>query len=1209
MNQFQMAGSQSSKPTKYVPVYNSIFTSGLWSNRSPLREGPVTRMEQRYIGARNDCFIDGSNIEISQKLTCIRRPGSSVYNSNTFSAIDYFYSFRLFNTNTETIKVMADTASTLYDATGSNQIAVWSKSAGAGQTYMQYVANTLYFGNGVDLKKWVQNPVGWQANTKYTVAGMNTFVVDSNGNLQQLIQCAMPVSSIQISGDVLTVQFSESVTNYVTTGLNINFSGLTGATFLNQYNPQNQVITISNVSGNTIQAPFVYPDYGPTSDTGTCYVVDGGTPYSGATQPTWNVTVGGTTTDNVNLWVNRGSPLENFGIAGPTQQSMSVKVNTNASSWADTTYYSPLDSIIDSNGNLQKVTTGGKSGYYGAGGHPTWANTLNATTTDGTVTWTCKQVGLWNPSTPNVTTWQPNTSYTNGALVTATPTNGVPSVYQLEPFAATQISGNVTAYLFTGTSTGNVTRFNHSYPLSTGSALASATGNSFLFDPPNTSAAGANPVQWATLDSSGNTTGYTTPFPSYKNTYDLVVLGNLVFPEAGNYTINITHKDGMFWGMGGGATYVSGPKNDPNNNTVTAVQGYPVLGGTNTNAGGSTLSENFVVNIPTAGTYPLEIDYDYWYHSGQVLTLTVNGVNPVPGTISTTRVSGASAPTWQPFSSTFAPSYALTTETSGQLVWANIGPVTDFAWNTKTNYITNGSAGIVDANGYLEVPFESGTTSTIAPTFTKTLNGLTADNPNLSWINNGKALVPPAGNISTSAGGWSYCIALVNTLTDTVSVAGPTTTSTGSFVGASGVSLGGGLPSVIDSQADYVAIFRTKDGGATYYLIPSTYNQNTPYTLPLSTYLESGYTDTTADADLNFLISPSLASENTPPPSGAINFTYHLNRLFASVGNVVYWSTGPDTPSGNGNEGWDPTNSFTFPSLVKRLVPTSIGLLVFTVSDIYIIAGKGTASSPFFATPYVEGLGLLSYNALDMNGTLIYFLTSDGQFVQLNPHAGVNQVGVAIGDKLQNFNPASAYVTWHVAGTQDQAVYVSDGATGWYRLMTTPAPESGETWSPFATIQGGCQAVQSVEVTPGVHKLLIGPASSGPILQRDYSVHTDNGTPYSAYGTIGNIVLAQPGQLAELIFVTLDSMAVGSHPTVGVLIDEISGPFETISTFVPDPTQLPASSTLYNDRFYFSETQQPAVCRHLQLKFSWPAENYANELLAMTIFGGDTGEL
>ena len=73
----------------------------------------------------------------------------------------------------------------------------------------------------------------------------------------------------------------------------------------------------------------------------------------------------------------------------------------------------------------------------------------------------------------------------------------------------------------------------------------------------------------------------------------------------------------------------------------------------------------------------------------------------------------------------------------------------------------------------------------------------------------------------------------------------------------------------------------------------------------------------------------------------------------------------------NGTNGFAPDNFAEFPSAVKRMVPTSIGLLVFTVSDIYLIQGNGTSGNPITPVPYATGIGLLSYNALDVNGTTI----------------------------------------------------------------------------------------------------------------------------------------------------------------------------------------------------------------------------------------------
>jgi len=129
--------------------------------------------------------------------------------------------------------------------------------------------------------------------------------------------------------------------------------------------------------------------------------------------------------------------------------------------------------------------------------------------------------------------------------------------------------------------------------------------------------------------------------------------------------------------------------------------------------------------------------------------------------------------------------------------------------------------------------------------------------------------------------------------------------------------------------------------------------------------LQNGYFDTTPDTGLNSLIEAPIAGENTPPASGAKNLIYHLSRIFFSVGNTVYWTSGPDTPVGNGIEGVIPSNTQVFPSLVTRIVPTTVGAFIYTVSDIYVIVGQGTQTSPIQpAYPYLDGIGLLNYNLL-----------------------------------------------------------------------------------------------------------------------------------------------------------------------------------------------------------------------------------------------------
>ena len=851
-----------------------------------------------------DAIIAGQNIEITNKLTFARRAGTSVFDSHTYSNVDRFYEFRIFNSTTEQIYVMIDQANALYSLYSGIKSLVFTKSAGAGQTYMQSVGNTLYFTDGVDNKKWQQTLYTWQANTAVgsgTTPFMTTFVIDTNGYIQQLLGTAIPVTATALtfptSGPSLTITSSATLSTLLSVGDIVTFPAGMSASWLGD-----ESVTVLTISGTsmTVTYPLSYEVApGTTTETATATAINGGTPTTGATIPSFSAVFpnagndfqGGYTYDNSVVWVNRGPTVENWGIDN-----------------SKTIPYSTTQNFI--------------------------------TLTNG-------------PGSP-------------------------------------------------------------------------------------------------------------------------VILDNVIT--------------------------------------------YSQLIGTNT--------------------------------SGVTLL---------------------------------------------------------------------GNAYVLDTNGNVQFA-SSGTTGTGAnPTWSTVLGGQTIDNT-VTWT------LVYLNAVSLYNGGWRYSIALANTLDDTVSNASPMSVATGNAQSWGNVQLaaGAGLDAItnIDPQADYVAIFRTTDGQASPFLIPGTNGQT--YTLPLSEYLANGYMDNTPDAALNNLISAPLAGENTPPAPGAINLTFSLDRIWYSIGNTVYWTTGPATPVGNGVNGSSPLNFAGVPSLVKRLVPATSGMLVFTVSDVYLIQGNGTTSSPIQgAIPLLPGIGLLSYNALDQNGPTIGLFTTDNQFIILDPSAGVTYAGFPIGDQLRqnngnpgtNWNPANVYVAWHIQG-EDQAWYVCDGVFGWYRLMSTPAPETGYTWSPFARIVGGAGAVQSVEVTPGTHRLLIGATGLGSILQRDLSVFTDNGTTYPAQATIGSLVLAQPGQVAEVAYVVTDAVKTGTPVALGFLIDEAlpyyTGPIDIIKEYKSDPPNLTPSTSLYSQRFYLDELKngEGAVMRHMQIQIIFsPYDSVQNELLTLTIFGCYSQEL
>jgi hypothetical protein len=1379
-NAFQSNGGQPQKPTKAAALFTGRFFQGMITNRSPLRSGFTWLTERFYGGAnQNDALIGGLNTEITNRLTLGRRPGNPVYTNPTsgvvsadFTDVDRFYSFHLLSPTSEDIDVMIDEAAgslwTGLDATGLNapfgskKTLVFEKSTNAGQAFMESVGNVLYFGDQVDQKKWIQSITVWPGPDQVLSAGQypyfSTYLIDPNFNIQQLIAAVLSISgsnSVEVGADGTTVTLKIVAGQVASTGvvsgtLALPTSGnllfLQGFTVVTDLNGTFGYIT--NITGDTITVELtskVAPQ-SPVTDAGIAIVVDGGTPTTGGSTPSWATVVltpetpwpypaDVLTVDGTALWIDRSAPTSsqaegifNWGIKGPTGTLAAPTTNVGSGAWRANTFYS-LDAVAIASsangGDLWQVTAAGAGG---TGAEPfSSGHAVGFTVTDGSVTWTLIQLkasltwtsnGIYVPQSVNASGVPiPGT----GSYVVAT-AGGVPCLYQLQPTlqpllvqqpatpAANQTTGHyVDLYYYTGTGGGGKFAPTPAVP---GSATHTATVNSLLFNvgpDPN-----EQPMVNFTLKQSGEISGTTTPYASATSNYSMVALFSvLITPEFmaatnGQCSLLISHDDGMIIGCAQSGVTWSGPQN-LNSQTVSAMNSYTLIGGNNVNGDSA---DTGTLTFPAAGVYDFEINY-FQNVNQQTLVVQMNGYTPPPtlgpftltsvasstgvytGTISggaanayagqyftvsgfvtnptnnivaskCTASSGTTltltnpnsvaesaaalatcasvmsmvtAPTFPAWGLGSAPGYPAVTEqgtypgngfgaykpTGGVLVWNNHGPAADFVWKSSQNF-TQPDDIILDTNGNSEAPYRTGYTGTVQPVWATTLNALTLDNPNLIWINEGPASSSNTpGILPAVATGWMYGIALVNTLNDTVSNMSQLSASTGPFTGAEFIQLppGYGLPPAaqIDPQADYVAIFRTTDGGSTPFLIPG--DGNSIYTLPLAEYLADGYRDTTPDTGLNNEIEGAQAGENTPPAEGAVNLVYSLNRIWFSIGNVVYWTTGPDDPVGNGLEGVSPLNFDQMPSLVKRLVPSSIGMLVFTISDIYLIPGQGTATNPIQpGQPYLPGVGILSYNNLDVCGTIIGIRTTDGTFMMIDPGGGFIDAGQPIGNQFglqntetigQNWNPSDGYIAWYVNG-EDQGWYVSDGFTGWYRMCSTPSPESGYSWSPFAQVAGGTfadpsiLAVQSIEVQPGIRRLLVGPAGTGQILNRKTTVFTDAAAPYRAYADIGSFILANSGQVAGVNFITTECVRIGLPHQLGVLFDEAepytSQPFDIIREWESDPTNLPKSRSVLAQRFYMSDDPDlAALCHHMQMRIDWGVQPVLNEALTFTVFG------
>lgn len=890
----------------------------------------------------------------------------------------------------------------------------------------------------------------------------------------------------------------------------------------------------------------------------------------------------------------------NWGIVKPTT-APAVTITSSGTatvSWAANTFFMTMGLILDPAGNIQQLTSVNASpvlspnstqiGLSG-NGQPQWNNIPGTTTPDNGFNWT-----NWGP----IVLWTPQTTYNNGSLGG---TNQNPCIVYDPGTKCCFVQANPgNAQATSGTT----------YP-----KFTSGFGSSFY--EAQVVLIGLGP-KWFNLGS------LKTPQPWAANkTYpklgsvpnDASVCG-IVEPVSLANGFPTNQK--IFWQVNNGSgTITSG-------NGGTAPPFNATLGqGTGTQTTDNQLSWLSL----GSGTRLPATNYVAWTAMGTTFSAIVDSNNNFQ-VCTTGGVSSASATP----SIAWATGYGQTT-VDGAVTWTCVGP--KMAWAANSSYylpttgwfppsgsISFGGAIIIDNSNPKNVQgvVASGKSGPGPgqPAWSTAVGGVTPD---------GGATWSMIGPFSTAGFSWTKGMSYAYSYTSRTSTDQFNTTAPPNWPSALGQPTGAGtghvstasllftitganpgaintlvIPCSSDPQVDTITIWRTLDNGSALFFLTEV-----PNIQPIGGVQQfQTVKDVSPDSVINELIQAPINDQNDPPPAGFLPMAYHFERIWGAVGNFVYCSGGPDVLTGNPNEAFDPEDFFEFPSPVTRIVPTATGILVFLTSDVYAILG-GPIFDTFFPTPMVPGVGLLRFNALDVHGGVVYMYTADNQFISMDPSGGAQRMGGPIADKLQNFDATKVYVTVHESGN-DNAIFIADGSTGWYRLNPSQFPNGTQVWSTFATVAGGAGAVLSIEVSTGVHRLLVGGVGTNkPILQRDFSTYQDNGVSYTCFATIGSIVLANPGQIAGLTFANVRAVNVGSAPIVGFLLNEIAGAFTTFPESQPYPWQIygatGAPTSLFSNAYYFRAAGVPALAEHLQIKVSFPAENFANEILTMSLFG------
>lgn len=534
-----------------------------------------------------------------------------------------------------------------------------------------------------------------------------------------------------------------------------------------------------------------------------------------------------------------------------------------------------------------------------------------------------------------------------------------------------------------------------------------------------------------------------------------------------------------------------------------------------------------------------------------------------------------------------------TTTNDHDVVWQNNG--TPPGWPGAAAALSLATK-VLDANGSIQVAQVMGASGAAAPTWATDIGATTPDNSQ-RWLNQG-----PYAAANQYAWMWAY--SGKNSITGHITTASPI--SAALVVAARNLAVIQGL-GMADPQLDKIVLWRTVQNGSLLLYDDEFTNPGAGrawvYT---DTNQDPSSTASPSKGQLNFLITAPINSVNNRPPAGFIPQAFYLGRIWGYVGNRLVWSGGPDTITGAGNEAFPPLNQTTFPSAGVTCWATSIGLICYTRSDVWVVLGQGTANSPFYVVNFQAGVGLANQDAFTVNGSTAYGMLTSGQMVSMDPGAGELEIGFPIGDQFDElYSQANTYCAWHQGSSADMALYVADGSMGWFRMAAVAAPESGNVWSNRALIQGGVKAIASLEIQPGVRRLLLGPSATGPILMRDMSARTDNGATYEAHADIGSIQMAQPGMTVGVQFITTEELAIaGKSPvTVSTLFDEIVGNYSPLRFVTNDPPNLEPSKSVTAQRAWCSQDANVSICRNMMVRLGWAAEDAANELFTYTIYG------
>ncbi|MHB8501519.1 MAG: phage head spike fiber domain-containing protein [Candidatus Acidiferrales bacterium] len=1189
-------------------------------------------------------------------MTLQRRYGLSNFGPSIPPPLAFFGWKQTTPPNTQ---IIVDTSTAVYTYSSVAAGILFYKSPGAGQTNFWDVVNTLYAGNGVDLYKVVgPNQLVW-SNTFTNLAWVN-----SGGNLLSFGQFD-PLSGTNATrvfwnytgssnlSQTRALNYTPVTGNTFTYSIWVRLVGTAG----------NMTLSLIDQTGSAFASLVITP-----TATWTRYQVTGIAPVSSTQVGVLigNVTNTASTVDIYGAQLEVGGPATPaqlttaqpqgvylWGIVAPTA-TPTISSNSVSSTWQASTAYTLGSAITDSNGNLQICTTAGTSGST----HPTWATTFASTTADGaTLVWTesgpnalSPQIGYqWlyaflnnstghpsnvSPLSANTTTLANNlgVTYTIKGVGSTDPqvnmialyrnTDGGPFFFQVATFA-NPAGGGTWTYV---DSTLDVNL----------SSIYAPVG--LLNSPPPAGA--VNPIwhggrMWVSV---GATLYYST---SVDNAALLNINQNGVVAESW-FPLNTDPLDEPIirsWSTSAGLLVettsdvwlVSG-NNLSNFDPVKVLKGHGSLSYNASDMDGGTLwmytsdrqflsasssAGSLEVGFPVGDVLQVNVDPAKAYVARHVSGSKDNALFLGDGVAGWYRcnpnqvgasVSGEQTVVWSP--------YAAITN--------GLGAIASIETTPGVKQLLVGAQGV---GGSVQVLGQ------LAGAGANFGSGAAWTNPSYLTLNNPATPATVELNIQTPGTGSGTDVSGKNTGSGTSVTSGSVTTGhnnelaisvlagfNSTLTGAIGnttVTPGSGWASdsqdtqtykiVTDphfAERDYFIVFGTE-----HKLVASAGAVNAPFTLSDSSTWECAIATFVAGSG----VAPTIVQQQSPFSSDLAGVTSAGTTLSSLVtkGNYLVVAAITDGAASALTASDSLGNLFTSvlvgTNVAIFLAPISVGgtdrVTVTSSSTVHVIemtiyeltlpvsGGGGTPNSQFLqATNFSLGVPI---GAIPL-GVKVYVT---GSQTSSNPDAQVTLSWISPVGSAPSYN-------FQLPSTSGTVSFGGSVSTWGQTLTPSLLNNSGfgfQLQANVVTTSNITFKITSVQVQ--VFYLLVSPILS-PVMFRDLTTFADVGSNFTWSATIGSLVLASEGTLAEVESVSIMVRAAnGIIPGVAVILDEIAGAFESLPLSNTEPPQLAASSSVLANRYYLSQGTAAPICTHMQVQLTGGATNTRDELLRLTVRG------